>query len=247
MLLPQVPGTSRSLFFFSSRRRHTRWPRDWSSDVCSSDLPVSAGSAPPAGARAFLRIFTHPVLIAGTRNAADSPRTIHMGGALGGLVCVTARPVVTWPDLSDPGGSARRKDTDVVFDDAVNKAKNFAKGNQDKVDQGLDAASEQVKNRVGDEHHDKIDGAADAARDHLGVGGDQGKGGNQGSQGNQGASQGNRGTSQGNQGGFQGNQNQGGNQGQGGGQRNQGQGGNPSQGGNPGQGGNQGNPNQGGR
>src|SRR5207253_10676784 len=27
------------LFFFSSRRRHTRWPRDWSSDVCSSDLP----------------------------------------------------------------------------------------------------------------------------------------------------------------------------------------------------------------
>src|SRR5439155_16641675 len=26
------------LFFFSSRRRYTRWPRDWSSDVCSSDL-----------------------------------------------------------------------------------------------------------------------------------------------------------------------------------------------------------------
>src|SRR5215510_11097050 len=25
-------------FFVSSRRRHTRWPRDWSSDVCSSDL-----------------------------------------------------------------------------------------------------------------------------------------------------------------------------------------------------------------
>src|SRR5690625_560836 len=25
-------------FFFSSRRRHTIWPRDWSSDVCSSDL-----------------------------------------------------------------------------------------------------------------------------------------------------------------------------------------------------------------
>src|SRR6266568_1940656 len=26
------------LFFFSSRRRHTRWNCDWSSDVCSSDL-----------------------------------------------------------------------------------------------------------------------------------------------------------------------------------------------------------------
>src|SRR3712207_7283110 len=27
-------------FFFSSRRRHTRYWRDWSSDVCSSDLEV---------------------------------------------------------------------------------------------------------------------------------------------------------------------------------------------------------------
>src|SRR3712207_4616604 len=26
-------------FFFSSRRRHTRYWRDWSSDVCSSDVP----------------------------------------------------------------------------------------------------------------------------------------------------------------------------------------------------------------
>src|SRR5260370_4419730 len=28
------------LFFFSSRRRHTRFKCDWSSDVCSSDLPA---------------------------------------------------------------------------------------------------------------------------------------------------------------------------------------------------------------
>src|SRR5215217_8496105 len=37
-------------FFFSSRRRHTRYWRDWSSDVCSSDLHLNnAGSAlPPA-------------------------------------------------------------------------------------------------------------------------------------------------------------------------------------------------------
>src|SRR5690606_39517710 len=27
-------------FFFSSRRRHTRFSRDWSSDVCSSDLLI---------------------------------------------------------------------------------------------------------------------------------------------------------------------------------------------------------------
>src|SRR5690625_7108909 len=33
-------------FFFSSRRRHTRWPRDWSSDVCSSDLNDVAALSP---------------------------------------------------------------------------------------------------------------------------------------------------------------------------------------------------------
>src|SRR3712207_7774701 len=33
------------IFFFSSRRRHTRYWRDWSSDVCSSDLgPVRGAS-----------------------------------------------------------------------------------------------------------------------------------------------------------------------------------------------------------
>src|SRR5690625_6575039 len=35
------------MYFFSSRRRHTIWPRDWSSDVCSSDLSPLA----KAGAR----------------------------------------------------------------------------------------------------------------------------------------------------------------------------------------------------
>src|SRR5438445_6586746 len=30
-------------FFFSSRRRHTIYWRDWSSDVCSSDLATGAG------------------------------------------------------------------------------------------------------------------------------------------------------------------------------------------------------------
>src|SRR2546429_7264063 len=34
------------LFFFSSRRRHTRCSRDWSSDVCSSDLGTSLAQRP---------------------------------------------------------------------------------------------------------------------------------------------------------------------------------------------------------
>src|SRR2546429_6013281 len=41
-------GLTVIFFFFSSRRRHTRCSRDWSSDVCSSDLDgtnaVGAGS-----------------------------------------------------------------------------------------------------------------------------------------------------------------------------------------------------------
>src|SRR2546422_8572934 len=32
-----------TFFFFSSRRRHTRCSRDWSSDVCSSDLMKRGG------------------------------------------------------------------------------------------------------------------------------------------------------------------------------------------------------------
>src|SRR6266436_788087 len=38
-------------FFFSSRRRHTRCSRDWSSDVCSSDL----GPAHPAEITTYVR------------------------------------------------------------------------------------------------------------------------------------------------------------------------------------------------
>src|SRR5438477_3003421 len=36
-------AVSRVFFFFSSRRRHTRLTCDWSSDVCSSDLPLLIG------------------------------------------------------------------------------------------------------------------------------------------------------------------------------------------------------------
>src|SRR5690606_40517523 len=41
-------------FFFSSRRRHTRFSRDWSSDVCSSDLgpgPLGSRVGPVVGAQ----------------------------------------------------------------------------------------------------------------------------------------------------------------------------------------------------
>src|SRR2546429_4458608 len=37
-----VASIAITFFFFSSRRRHTRCSRDWSSDVCSSDLPTTS-------------------------------------------------------------------------------------------------------------------------------------------------------------------------------------------------------------
>src|SRR2546422_9368163 len=44
-----LPLSLSLFFFFSSRRRHTRCSRDWSSDVCSSDLRIQLEPlAPPA-------------------------------------------------------------------------------------------------------------------------------------------------------------------------------------------------------
>src|SRR6266436_230735 len=44
-------------FFFSSRRRHTRCSRDWSSDVCSSDLGQECGDFPVFEANPLTLVF----------------------------------------------------------------------------------------------------------------------------------------------------------------------------------------------
>src|SRR5699024_4685284 len=49
-------------FFFSSRRRHTRSKRDWSSDVCSSDLPETP----------FVSIFLLDFFLKCNENNVDS-------------------------------------------------------------------------------------------------------------------------------------------------------------------------------
>src|SRR6266496_5722737 len=45
-------------FFFSSRRRHTRSLRDWSSDVCSSDLLWAEAAAAGLDGEDALRMLT---------------------------------------------------------------------------------------------------------------------------------------------------------------------------------------------
>src|SRR5699024_3714610 len=50
-----TPILNQIMFFFSSRRRHTRSKRDWSSDVCSSDL---RGCVPRSSVEAARRVWT---------------------------------------------------------------------------------------------------------------------------------------------------------------------------------------------
>src|SRR5690349_22329711 len=59
-------------FFFSSRRRHTRSLRDWSSDVCSSDL--STGARDGAVGAATAAAAAH-ALLAGEGVVAGARRT----------------------------------------------------------------------------------------------------------------------------------------------------------------------------
>src|SRR2546421_4441224 len=65
-------------FFFSSRRRHTRSDRDWSSDVCSSDLPVGADRRRVACVSYAVQIAGALVLIA----AGGTSVPLLLGGVL---------------------------------------------------------------------------------------------------------------------------------------------------------------------
>src|SRR5699024_12073846 len=63
-------------FFFSSRRRHTRSRRDWSSDVCSSDLPFALSNE----AAEEPSVFVVDLMLSGVRHtygfAVDDDRVV---------------------------------------------------------------------------------------------------------------------------------------------------------------------------
>src|SRR6266446_6520958 len=65
-----------SMFFFSSRRRHTRLQGDWSSDVCSSDLL--------GGSIAGLALFVFGGFII-TQRESNFPLTVYVHGSAGQL------------------------------------------------------------------------------------------------------------------------------------------------------------------
>src|SRR2546430_3905824 len=74
---------ARTIFFFSSRRRHTRFDCDWSSDVCSSDLVLRMRLTPGAASR--LNEFTQHHI--GERLA------VLLNGELSGALPVIRDPV----------------------------------------------------------------------------------------------------------------------------------------------------------
>src|SRR5687768_18201172 len=74
------------LFFFSSSRRHTRCCRDWSSDVCSSDLEAGGGSEPVALPGRLLALRT-------VRGPGDRGPAAHRLGGGGGVAVRAAAGV----------------------------------------------------------------------------------------------------------------------------------------------------------
>src|SRR5882757_424011 len=118
-----------NFFFFSSRRRHTRYWRDWSSDMCSSDLTetvlVVEDEAPVRSvARQVLERHGYTVL-----EAASAESALDIVSRYSGTIHLLLTDVVM-PGLNGPELASRlanlRPDTRVIFmsgytDDAVTR------------------------------------------------------------------------------------------------------------------------------
>src|SRR5690606_40367532 len=94
-------------FFFSSRRRHTRFSRDWSSDVCSSDLK-------PRNDRRYVRNGVKSVIACGWTRLHIEVTAPRGDGGSGGPADDRARlrrgeaAVAVQPHAPRRGGSSRR-------------------------------------------------------------------------------------------------------------------------------------------
>src|SRR5690606_39494671 len=69
-------------FFFSSRRRHTRFSRDWSSDVCSSDLVDDTSALPdePGARREWLARQQGVLELTHNHGTEDDPGAVYHDG-----------------------------------------------------------------------------------------------------------------------------------------------------------------------
>src|SRR2546422_8317072 len=81
-LLCVIESVLLGLLFFSSRRRHTRCSRDWSSDVCSSDLFID----PLGRTYAATRLETEASVADRLRTSDVIPLYVRLGDWVGLLV-----------------------------------------------------------------------------------------------------------------------------------------------------------------
>src|SRR5687768_674037 len=108
------------LFFFSSRRRHTRCSRDWSSDVCSSDLSYRN----PESHNAEIRCTrdNHSPISTLERHAASDPVDT------GSLVLATHEPARSFSQLGQESFTELHRVTGQL-ESALAKAFNYDKLN----------------------------------------------------------------------------------------------------------------------
>src|SRR3712207_8803589 len=75
-------------FFFSSRRRHTRYWRDWSSDVCSSDLgdvgvhPTIVKPLPDRRQYLFVQSTSSPGILVATLSTTPTRERVSLIGII---------------------------------------------------------------------------------------------------------------------------------------------------------------------
>src|SRR5207253_7327716 len=105
---------------FSSRRRHTRWPRDWSSDVCSSDLQLFAyhsGAEQLDGCNGLWVLETRKIagVLTKKRGADDSPKNL----CIPGLGKIRHNMHCCWPKIGR--ASCRERLLAAVVGSAVHK------------------------------------------------------------------------------------------------------------------------------
>src|SRR6266487_2539832 len=141
-------------FFFSSRRRHTRWTGDWSSDVCSSDL----GQVLPSLGETSVLLSTMAGLYPGiTATAAEPPEVAVVKGSLR-MVRVIATAVRDRQQVPASGLEVTfERDTYLISKQACAKARERARRSRRPHNQArhvfvremLSALTRQVAGRLG--------------------------------------------------------------------------------------------------
>src|SRR5216684_5317699 len=91
-------------FFFSSRRRHTRGSRDWSSDVCSSDLTGDNVTVFADPSDTVTKLGTNDIVVAGvdiskanqTVTVTDSDNLVDISGSNDTVTITGTNDIVTF-------------------------------------------------------------------------------------------------------------------------------------------------------